>query len=338
MKHFNLFTRAQRDSYKTVRYSLESEHELELEQEPQSFNDRIELCESVEKLTQAKARYAIIGIPEDIGIRANLGRPGAHETWNSFLTHFLNLQHQELNDVSRFCVLGAVHTADLMDSCVNLDATKHTERLLLSNAVAMLDGRVTTIVNAIIAAHKIPIVIGGGHNNSYPILRSFGSSNPIDCINIDAHTDLRPATGRHSGNGFSHAIKNGYLGRYFMIGIQEAYLSSTVIALIHKEVNIAYSPYMLGVFDCAKTVQQALKHVNAQHYGLEIDMDVVAQFPSSAQSPVGYTLEQLRLLVKSVCEQAGNKPQYIHLCEAAPRYGTAHETGKALANLVNDFV
>jgi formiminoglutamase len=338
MKNFNLFTQKQCDSFTTVRYNLESEHSLLPEEDSQCFKDRIAFCESLENLAQVQAKYIIIGIPEDIGVRANMGRPGAHEAWNDFLTHFLNLQHHRFNDVGRFCILGTVHTADLIDSCANLEATKHGERVLLSNAVATLDKRVTAVIDAIIAARKTPIIIGGGHNNSYPILQSFGSTKPIDCINIDAHTDLRPSNGRHSGNGFSHAIKQGYLKRYFMIGIQEAYLSSAMLALIQEEETIAYCPYELGFSELPKIIQQALNHVDTVNYGLEIDMDVVSQFPASAQSPVGYTFEQLRLLARGICKQAGNAPKYIHICEAAPRYGAKDETGKALANLVNDFV
>jgi formiminoglutamase len=32
---------------------------------------------------QNEAKYVIIGIPEDIGIRANFGRPGAASAWEA---------------------------------------------------------------------------------------------------------------------------------------------------------------------------------------------------------------------------------------------------------------
>jgi formiminoglutamase len=237
----------------------------------------------------------------------------------------------------RFCILGAVHTADLMEACASLDPTKHVDRIALSQAVAILDNRVTKVIDKVLAANKIPIIIGGGHNNCYPILRSFGKQAPIDCINIDAHTDLRVAAGRHSGNGFTHAIEQGYLHNYYMLGIQEPYLSAAMLNTIQTHQNLNYNPYTPGDFNAESMVQQAFKFVNQTNFGLEIDMDVVANFPSSAQSPAGYRFEQLRVLVQSICRQATNTPRYIHICEAAPRYGTTHETGKALALLVNDF-
>lgn len=335
MEHFNVFTQEDCNAYKTTRYNLDERLPVGLEEEPHSFKDHLEICNSWNELQEIKAPYVIIGIPEDLGIRANMGRPGAHEAWDNFLTHFLNLQHSELNDAHRFCILGTVQVGDLITSCVQCDVTIHEQRVLLSDAIKVLDDRVTAVVDAIIKAKKIPIIIGGGHNNCFPILRSLGKESPIDCINMDAHTDLRPAKGRHSGNGFTHAIEQGFLKKYFMIGIQHAYLTNDMIKLINDSDDISYVPYTVGAFDDAEHINRALSHVDSTNYGLEIDMDVVAQFPSSAQSPVGYSLEQLRSLVKNLLKES--TPKYIHICEAAPRYGTTHEVGKALANLVNDF-
>lgn len=336
MKHLNLFTQAACDRYKTERYNLEST-ELVPEEPATSFKECIVICNDLTRLRELAATYVIIGIPEDLGVRANLGRPGTNDAWDTFLTHFLNLQHQHRNDVHRFCVLGTVHTADLMDACKTLDPTHHKDRIALSEAVKELDNRVTSVIDTIQAAHKIPIIIGGGHNNCYPIIRSFGKQTPIDCINIDAHTDLRAAKGRHSGNGFSHALAQGFLHRYVMVGIQEAYLSAAMLATITAHEDLRHLPHTPERFDAQILAGEALADIDTTHYGLEIDLDVVANFPSSAQSPVGYSFEQLRVLVQGICAQATKRPRYIHICEAAPRYGTAHEVGKALARLVNDF-
>ncbi len=337
MEHFRYFTQGACDRFKSPRYHLEHADAQIIEEPATSFKDCITICENLAALQQSAAKYVIIGIPEDIGVRANMGRPGAHEAWSAFLTQFLNLQHHPLNDVHRFCILGAVETTDLMRDTALLDATKHHDRVLLSRAVQELDKRICKILSAVLATNKIPIVIGGGHNNCYPLLKSFGQSAPIDCINIDAHTDLRAAIGRHSGNGFTHALKNGYLHNYYMLGIQEPYLSEAMFHTINTHQNIVYHPYVPGNFNPEELVQHVFKCVDVKNFGLEIDMDVVANFPSSAQSPAGYSFEQLRILVQTICKQAANSPRYIHVCEAAPRYGTPHETGKALALLVNDF-
>jgi formiminoglutamase len=334
---FQHFTKTDRESFISHRHSLYDASTSQVEDTSVNFAQAIEVCESLDYLEHVKAKYIIIGIPEDIGVRVNLGRAGASEAWNEFLKAFLSLQHTSLNDCSRFCVLGNIATGDLMLPSQGLNAMVHKERKQLSDLVKLLDERVFKTVSLIIAAGKIPVIIGGGHNNCYPLLKAYGSFTPIDCINIDAHTDLRPATGRHSGNGFSHAIQEGYLKNYYMLGIQENYMSQSMIDFIKQNQHIDYSPYNLNSFQISYEVQQALSFIDQSNFCLEIDMDVVADFPSSAQSPVGYTLEKLRILIKEILFQSISSPKYFHICEAAPRYGRDHQVGKALAAIVNDL-
>ncbi|MFT5925785.1 MAG: formiminoglutamase [Rubritalea sp.] len=336
-KHFTLFTKEKRATYISSRQDLDLMDGLELEDTSISFAQSIEVCEDLQELPRAAATYMVIGIPEDIGVRANMGRVGACEAWGSFLKSFMGLQQTTLNDGSRFCVLGHVTTKDLMSQAHDLDSSIPRERKQLSDLVKLLDQRVGEITSLIIAAGKIPIVIGGGHNNSYPLLRACGYSTPVDCINIDAHTDLRAAKGRHSGNGFSHAIREGYLKNYYLLGIQENYLSQPMIDFMDANERINYSSYITDSFDIVRDVQRAMNCMDSSNFALEIDMDVVAHFPSSAQSPVGYSFQELRNTIKEILNQAQELPKYIHICEAAPRYGYDNHVGKALATLVNDL-
>jgi formiminoglutamase len=334
-EHFKLFTNQKREHYVSHRYDLNKEGLSTLEDEAVCFAQSMEVCEDLKKLSKLKAKYLILGIPEDIGVRANLGRAGASEAWESFLKSFLSLQQTSLNDGRRFCVLGTVYTEDLMLQAQNLAASSHKDRKQLSDLVILLDQRVSEIASLIIAAGKTPIVIGGGHNNSYPLLRASGYSVPVDCINIDAQTDLRAAKARHSGNGFRYAIQEGYLKNYYMIGIQKNYLSQQMIDLIAQSDAIDYSSYDFEDFKLQQEVLKAIKHVDTTNFALEIDMDVVAHFPSSAQAPLGYSFQELRRMMNEILKKARQFPKYIHICEAAPRYGYENQVGKALATLVN---
>lgn len=338
MKYFIPFTNDTCDSYKVKRFGLDNEIPSHLEDGSLAYKDVIEICYDLNDIAALEATYIIIGIPEDLGVRANMGRRGAHEAWSEFLKNFLNLQHNNIYEVTRFCILGHIETQDLMDQCESLDATVHKDRVLLSNAVEELDERVSAVVSSILQAKKTPVIIGGGHNNSYPILRSAGFLKPIDCINIDAHTDLRPAKGRHSGNGFSHAYKQGYLNKYTIIGIQEAYLTEPMLDLMMLDNRIQYLEYMTSSeWTFAQDIKELFLETDSENFGLEVDMDVVANFPSSAQSPVGISFEHLRELIEEIFVYARPAPKYIHFCEAAPRYGYENLVGKALATLVNDL-
>ena len=94
-------------------------------------------------------------------------------------------------------ILGAVvATASVED---NIEA--------LREATAANDHTVSTVVRRITELGSIPVVIGGGHNNAYGCLKgsSEAKERSINCLNIDAHTDLRSTEGEHSGNGFAYS-------------------------------------------------------------------------------------------------------------------------------------
>ncbi len=337
MNYFVPFTAIDIERYMPQRFDLTLDADLEREDHSPVFAEKIEICTDSNHWGEINADYVLIGIPEDIGVRANMGRPGTDKAWKDFLNTFLRLPHNSHNDATRFCVLGEVMTADLMQQSNGLDAAIHADRIRLSDLVLLLDQRVSEVIHAVRDTGKTPIIIGGGHNNCYPILRVYGYSAPVDCINIDAHTDLRNTKGRHSGNGFSHAMEQGFLNSYFMIGIQKSYLGESMIDYIQNNEAIDYSPLTLSTIAETLHVEKALKHVDETNYGLEIDMDVVANFPSSAQSPIGFSVVELRIIFNQILNQASELPKYIHFCEAAPEYGYTNQVGKTLSAIISDL-
>ena len=116
-------------------------------------------------------RYVVVGIPEDIGVRANGGRPGASEGWNAFLSAFLNLQANHFIDPATVMILGTVETADLMQRANAFAGSGPDDVRQLRSLCAEIDSRVAPLVRMIVEASLEPIVIGGGHNNSYPLIR-----------------------------------------------------------------------------------------------------------------------------------------------------------------------
>ncbi len=205
--------------------------------------------------------------------------------------------------------------------------------------IAMLDRLLYPVIEKIVSAGKTPILIGGGHNNCFPMI--LGSSNgirkPIDCINIDPHSDLRALEGRHSGNGFSYAIEGGLLQRYHMIGLHEQYNSAYIWEKMSKYSNISFSTYeeYLDHFDLSKIIGQATSFVG-KDFGLELDLDAICMMPSSAFTPSGFSLAEIRHVVRKLAQ---HQPLYFHLAEGAPRNASEElVVGKALAYLVCDFI
>ncbi|RYZ29068.1 MAG: arginase, partial [Sphingobacteriales bacterium] len=177
-------------------------------------------------LAESDALFVLLGLPEDIGVRGNGGVGGAHTAWDSFLKAFLNTQETPAWRGADFLLWGAV---DFREMQTHSDGANV---LQLRSMADHIDSKVFPLIKAIVAADKIPVVIGGGHNNAYPILKgaSLASGKPLNAINLDAHSDFRVQEGRHSGNGFRYAYDEHYLKKYAMLGLHEAYNSAPVVA------------------------------------------------------------------------------------------------------------
>ncbi|MDQ6813820.1 MAG: arginase family protein, partial [Bacteroidota bacterium] len=190
-----------------------------------------------ESLKESKARFVIFGIPEDIGVKANCGVGGAGTAWSSFLSSFVNIQSNDFLEGSDILLLGKFDFTEI-EVLIETNAHNFDEKVdAYRHAVNQVDEAVEPLVKLITQYNKIPIAIGGGHNNAYPLIKGAAKGlykaghlplASINCINLDAHADFRPLEGRHSGNAFSYAEEDGFLQKYCVIGIHENYLTQNI--------------------------------------------------------------------------------------------------------------
>jgi formiminoglutamase len=166
--------------------------------------------------------------------------------------------------------------------------------------VNAIDDEVEQLAKIITETKKIPLVIGGGHNNTYPLIKGTAKGwhkagviqlAQINCINLDAHADYRPMEGRHSGNAFRYAEEDGYLQKYCIIGLHENYLPQNVW------IDIVNNPFI----DCLtyedifvhekRSFMQAVAHATGftedSLCGIDVDIDCIEHTLSSAMTPVG---------------------------------------------------
>lgn len=286
---------------------------------------------SLDEIASSAARFVLIGIPEDIGVRANHGIAGAASAWQPALKALLNIQSTSFFSGEELLVLGHFDFTD----------PQETSLQQLQQKVQQIDDTVYPIIQKVIAAGKIPVVIGGGHNNAYPIIKgtSLALKKSIDVINIDAHADLRTANGRHSGNGFSYAIQDGYLTRYGLFGLHQNYNNSGILQ------TIASNPHIYPVFfdDLLKqdqpllaTWKELLKKTGATT-GLELDLDSISHVLSSAAGPSGFSLNEVRQLMLN----SNKNFAYLHICEGAIALTDGRQdqsTSKTIAYLISDFI
>lgn len=304
-----------------------------------------------ERVQQSNARFVIVGVPEEIGVKANESAGGAHTVWEPFLHHFLNIQSNDFFDGSDVLLLGHFNFDELTGLIENNAHDEEEKLLAYRHAVNSIDDAVEQVTKAITSAKKIPVVIGGGHNNAYGCLKGSAkglhkaSALPLaqlNAINLDAHAGYRPAEGRHSGNAFRYAEEDGYLAKYCVVGLQENYLPQNSWLDIANNPFIDFVTYedifLHGKQTFVQAVQHAIGFTADTHCGIELDIDSVQHAFSSAAMPAGVSALNARQYIQLAGTQS--KPAYLHIAQgdALIADGSSNATAKLVSYLVSDFV
>ncbi len=302
---------------------------------PSSKNTKFD--DKLQQLRKQGCQMVILGIPESIGVKANLGNSGAEYGWNAFLDSFLNTQ--TFKGASSIAILGRCDVDDLQSQAAERNPTHKLELKKLRNLCSKLDARVEKLLSKIIAAELIPIVIGGGHNNAFPIITAHSKflNSPIDVLNIDPHADFRMLEGRHSGNPFSYAHEAGFLDKYFVYGLDTAYNSREML----NRLESAKGEWIerKETSNIENSTLQTLKYFqNSKNVGLELDMDAIAGVSVSALNPLGFAPLEACQIVHTFTEKL--KPIYFHLPESAPKPNENSWVinGKVSSALVRTFI
>jgi formiminoglutamase len=282
--------------------------------------------ETISVEVNEKSRYGILGICEDIGPQANLGNPGSTNAFDAFLMKFLNMQSNRFLSGENCVIVGKIIQNASFE-------TVEKSRGIIEE----LDNLVTQQISNLLQHGLIPIVIGGGHNNAFPIIRSVSLhvEGSIDVVNCDPHADFRPLEGRHSGNPFSTAFQQQFLGKYTVLGLHKAYNSENMLKKLEESecTFTFFEDYLTGVSSFKEDI--SMLKVNSAFLGIELDLDSIKDMPSSAKTPSGFSLEEARFYISTLAKNS----LYLHLPEAAPiTENERHQVGKALAYLVSDFL
>ncbi len=275
-----------------------------------------------------EVKFVLLGIAEDIGVQVNRGIGGTHTAWNSFLNAFLNIQSTKVLSGNEIGIYG----------CLSFDDLKPN-----SESVEIIDKEVVKAILEIINFGKTPVIIGGGHNNAYPIIKgvSIAKKQAINTINLDAHSDFRAKEGRHSGNGFRYAHEEGFLEKYAIIGLHENYNSQAIIDEISQNPYIQFSfwedIFLLEKMTFKEAILQAIDFTKNAPTGIELDLDCVENILSSAMTPCGISAMQARQYIHQTASLAD--VAYLHICEGATQLSTGQtdfSTGKLISYLVSD--
>jgi formiminoglutamase len=344
MKHLKIYNKSDLLSVtKLRRFETKLGEQLQVAENPADIED---------SLQKSSAKFVVVGIPEDIGVKANHGTGGTDSMWLAFLHAFLNIQSNDFLDGKEILLLGHLEFFEV-EKTIEANAHQYEEKVeAFRHAVNAIDEEVEQLIHIITQNKKLPIVIGGGQNNAYPCIcgaaKGWNKSGAlplakINAINLDAHADFGATEGRHNANGFSYAEEDGYLEKYCMVGLHENYITQNVW------MDIVNNPFV----DCItfedifihekRSFIQAVAHATSftedNLCGIELDMDAIENSLSSDITPSGISTNQARQFINFVA--LDSRPAYLHISEGAVILSNQEKqpsNGKLVSYLVSDFV
>ncbi|MEK6544302.1 MAG: arginase family protein, partial [Elusimicrobiota bacterium] len=243
-------------------------------------------------------------------------------------------------------IAGTVTTGDLMRRCAASKNDTPEGLRRLRDACGELDARVVETVCAVAKHKTTPIIIGGGHNNAYPIIKAVCQARQIKdipVINLDAHADFRPMEGRHSGNPFRYAHHEGLLKDYHVIGLHEDVNNGPMMEAFSKAGFLAATYddiFVRDKTDFKRALDRSVARLKRHKVpvGVELDLDAIANMPTSAHAPYGVSLQDAAYFTHHVAQTLDCA--YLHIAEGAPRYRSdgVRLIGKAITMLVSAFI
>jgi formimidoylglutamase len=274
-----------------------------------------------------RGEIAILGVPEDRGITANKGRAGAAKGPDEIRRKLYKLTPGFYIDTTKLNIKDAG----------NID----TEGLYLEEVHQAEQNAVADIV----ARGALPIVLGGGHDLTYPgvagLVQGAGIGHDgLGLINVDAHLDVRTdENGINSGTSFYRALTQlpdkALIGDSFVeFGIQEQYNSPYYYNWVRAQGGHVYT-----LREVSERVMESFLNIltlsgrNGHRVALSLDIDAVRSTEApgaSASNPSGLKAPEL----EKIAYLAGRSSnvRYLDIMEVSPPLDEGHRTSALAAS------
>lgn len=280
-----------------------------------------------------EVKIGLLGVPQDEGVRRNKGRTGARGAPTEIRRALYKLT-PFAPDQSAVDAIPKLRIFDFGDVREGRELEETHERLEYAVEIIMAQG-------------IVPIVLGGGHDISYPNFCGFSkTAYRVGVVNIDAHLDFRnPVPERHSGTSFRQMLNDvdekllpQNLVEY---GIQPfANVAEHFQEMTQRGANILTFDHIRAK-GFTYTFESALRLASngAERVMVSFDIDAVrgADAPGvSAPSPVGLFAEDM--LQAAFLTGKSSLVQLIDIAEVNPEYDIDGKTAKLAALLVMHFL
>jgi formiminoglutamase len=250
---------------------------------------------------------ALLGLPDDRGVRMNRGRPGAAGGPAAFRAALARYGAAE----PAAGALARVFDAGDVKPGRSLDATH---------------ARVTEATAALLEAGLFPIAIGGGHDLTFPLVRAVAARHaPLAGIYFDAHLDVRETAG--SGMPFRRLVEDCGVSALHLHGFRPFVNAREHLAWFTAHGGRTYA-------DGARVALPRAKNLF-----VSFDLDVLdgAHAPGvSALNPAGWTVREAEAWVRACGADA--RVRCFDLMELNPRFDIDGRTARVAAHLFLTFL
>ncbi len=286
------------------------------------------------------AEIGIIGIPFDVGVELSKGRTGARlapdkirEQINNYGTTF---------NIDYYTDLSGLNIADFGNIIVEPNDQDETY------------DRIKKTINVLARGNIIPLVLGGGHDITYPCIKGFAQYfQSIGGINIDVHFDVREQDGDNisSGMGFRKILEDlknkPLIGKNFVeIGADGNVNSKKYFNYLKKRDASIFPIKMIRdslnqnrdiEYFMQKVIKLAEKKTKAVFASLDIDSVSSDAAPGcSFTNPNGFSTDE----ISRIAHAAGyhEKVKYFDIVEVNPRFDVDNRTSRLCARIISCFL
>jgi len=286
-------------------------------------------------LGRLDADIAVLGAPSDEG---SPWKPGARFAPRK-------IRELSLQFAGRGTVDGQRGYYDIADDHRYLDRERINRRLvdcgdsdIIYTNVRQTFDNITRDVGKILAAGALPVVIGGDHAITYPVVRAY--RHPLHVVHFDAHMDYRPfvhGVQWANGNPIRNVAKLATVGSIVQVGIRSLRTRQADVADSRARGNDIVTIPEYRRRGPARVLER-LPPGEPVYVSIDIDVLDLPLVPGCASAEVnGLTYEELRDTLVAIARHA--EVVGFDLVEVNPMLDVASEnTSLIAAQLIMEFL
>ncbi|GAB5495440.1 MAG: formimidoylglutamase [Phycisphaerales bacterium] len=251
-------------------------------------------------------QVALLGVPDDTGVQMNHGNPGAAQGPDALRVALTRYGTSEPDD----WVWPTVYDAG---------------DVVTSGELSETHDRVTHATSTLLDAGLFPIMVGGGHDLTFPFVRAAAKHyGEMNGIYLDAHLDVREEEG--SGMPFRRLIEECSVKRLDIIGFSHFTNSREHARWFHSHGGRIDALEPGGMWP-------------GDNIFLSLDLDAidVSSAPGvSAQNPMGMSVHEVAKWVHAA--GANNRVRCFDIMELCPPNDLGGKTARVAAHLLLTFL